>query len=225
MARNLSFQVLRGIYANMPALNDGEFYFATDRGYLYVGFAGGNLQVAIMGMQISDPSTGTNIAAVQPKGTQGTFMLCVQDAKDTGRTQVSFTLDAVAGVTVEALATMAITKGLVAQTPATSYTVTAGKTLRIQSISVTILATAATALTSAKVRLRGALSAFSATSPILIALATTPASASALAGADGSIEQDFPDGLEIPGGAIVGLSQVVSSTSSAVTVTVVGYEY
>lgn len=45
MARNVSIQHLRGISANIPALNVGEFYFATDTLKLYVGSASGNLQV------------------------------------------------------------------------------------------------------------------------------------------------------------------------------------
>ena len=45
MARNVSIQVLRGIAANIPTLNAGEFYFTTDTLKLFVGSASGNLQV------------------------------------------------------------------------------------------------------------------------------------------------------------------------------------
>jgi len=37
MARNIQFQCLRGVLANMPALAAGEFYYATDTDNLYVG--------------------------------------------------------------------------------------------------------------------------------------------------------------------------------------------
>jgi hypothetical protein len=45
MARNISFQHLRGVFANIPTLNLGELYFATDTNKLYIGTATGNLLV------------------------------------------------------------------------------------------------------------------------------------------------------------------------------------
>lgn len=41
----IQIQVKRGVVANRPTLQDGEFYFATDTGQLYVGFGGAILQV------------------------------------------------------------------------------------------------------------------------------------------------------------------------------------
>lgn len=41
----VQIQVKRGVAANRPTLQDGEFYFATDTGQLYVGFGGAILQV------------------------------------------------------------------------------------------------------------------------------------------------------------------------------------
>jgi hypothetical protein len=37
MARNIQFQVLRGATGSMPALADGELYFAEDTQTLWVG--------------------------------------------------------------------------------------------------------------------------------------------------------------------------------------------
>jgi hypothetical protein len=37
MARNVQFQVIRGVLANRPALVSGEFYYATDTQQLFVG--------------------------------------------------------------------------------------------------------------------------------------------------------------------------------------------
>lgn len=42
MARNLALHVLRGVKANMPVLNAGELYLATDEVQLYIGTASGN---------------------------------------------------------------------------------------------------------------------------------------------------------------------------------------
>lgn len=158
------------------------------------------------------------------KGTQGAVGFAVQDLKDSGRTYVTFTLDAVAGVTVEALATMAINKAL-ATSSASSYTVTTGKTLRIQSIVAMCRNTSTTAITAARVRLRSAASAIAATSPILTALDITPTTAGALAGATGWGEMSFPDGLEVASTQQIAISQIASATTTAITVTVVGYEY
>lgn len=140
------------------------------------------------------------------------------------RMYLTFTIDAAAGVTSEALATLAINKAE-STSSGTSYTVTAGKTLRIQSISATVRATTTTALTSGKIRLRSAASSIGITSPLLVALDLTPPTAAALAGASAYGEMCFPDGLEIAAGHQIAVSQVISSASSAVTVTIVGYEY
>lgn len=158
------------------------------------------------------------------KGTQAAVGFTVQDLKDAGRTYIAITLDAAAGVTTEALVTMSINKaGTV--TTGTSYTVTSGKTLRLQSISVAVRATSTTALTAARVRLRTAASAIAASSPLLATLDCTPPTAAALAGATGEAQLMWPDGLEIAATQQIGVSQIVSSTSSAVTVTLIGYEY
>lgn len=45
MARNVTFQVLRGLFANIPTLGNGELYFATDTGNLYAGNSGTNVQI------------------------------------------------------------------------------------------------------------------------------------------------------------------------------------
>lgn len=37
MPRNVQLQLIRGTLADIPTLADGEFYFATDIGQLYVG--------------------------------------------------------------------------------------------------------------------------------------------------------------------------------------------
>jgi Major tropism determinant N-terminal domain len=42
MARNVSIQHIRGVAANIPALNAGEFYYATDTQKLFIGTASGN---------------------------------------------------------------------------------------------------------------------------------------------------------------------------------------
>ncbi len=163
-------------------------------------------------------SDGTNLQplSVTVKGTQGARGLAVQELKDAGRVYVTFVLDAIAGVTTEALTSMAINKGGTASS-ATSYTVTAGKTFRVQSMTACISSSSGT--NSARVRLRSA-GTVSATSPILCTL-----QAGASSGAVGDTTQVVPDGLEIAAGQQFGLSQIASGTSAIVTCCVIGYEY
>lgn len=60
--RNVRLQVLRGTFAAMPSLGDGEFYFAEDTAQLFVGFGGGNLKVGNMSVPIQD-SAGNNLTS------------------------------------------------------------------------------------------------------------------------------------------------------------------
>jgi hypothetical protein len=161
---------------------------------------------------------------VTSRGQQGARGVAVQDLKDAGRTFISFTLDRIAGVAAEALATMTINRGGTVTT-GTSYTITIGKALRIQSISVTIADSTTTAV-NGRVRLRCAPTAFSATSPIYIDVDIPGLIGTAAANAGQNMfTQSFPDGLELPPTSIVGLTQILSSVSSLLTVHVVGYEY
>jgi hypothetical protein len=172
-----------------------------------------------------DDATSGSTANVSAKGTQGTNALAVQRQMDAGRNPITFYLDQVTGITTEALATMNITKGLVAQATATAYTVTAGKTLHIQSIVATIRDTSTTLVTS-RVRVRAVASgSVAANSPVVFALELPNIPGTAAAGAGTAESVDFPDGLELPGGSQLGLTHIESATTSAISVCVVGFEY
>ena len=156
------------------------------------------------------------------KGTQGSTGFSVQDLKDSGRTSILLFLDAVAGITTEALATMSINKGGVAQTAATSYTVTSGKTLRISGMHTSVKNTS-TVASDSRTRLRQAASSFSVSSPIV--LLNEAGSPAAIANSVGTDDTSLPDGLEIAGGQIVGISHIESATTCTVSVVITGYEY
>jgi len=187
--------------------------------------SGGNLATIASAMtngtqkSIVVNSVGT-VADVNAKGAQGAAFLAVQNAKDSGRTYVVLTLDSIAGVTTEALATMTINKaGTI--TTGTQYTVTSGKTLRIQSVFLSVRASAAT-LVSARARIRSAATVAVASGSI----ANLEASSNvALAGAANTANINAPDGIEIASSQQVGISQIASATTALITVTVVGYEY
>ncbi|SRR6266550_844136 len=164
-------------------------------------------------------SAGADLTSA--KGTQTARAVGTQDQKDSGRTYVCFTVDRAAGVAVEALLTLAINKGETTSSAA-SYTVTAGKTLRIQSISVSVRASTTT-IVDARVRLVTAASAIAVGSPRLVAL---EAFANGAIAEDGNtVTMDFPDGIEIAAGHQVAVSNIESTATGTVSVTVVGYEY
>jgi hypothetical protein len=169
--------------------------------------------------------TGAATSANQPvpvaKGTQGASATPTQDLKDSGRTSLTFYLDDLTGSSSEVLATMGITKGGAAQTAATSYTVTAGKILRLTSIAFTVRSST-NASEQSKIRVRTAASSIAVTSPIVInMLGTAPAA--------GTFAQNLtiPDGYEIAGGNQIAISHIepISANSTQITVCLVGFEY
>lgn len=163
-------------------------------------------------------SDGANLQplSINVKGTQGARGMAVQELKDAGRTYVTLVLDQIAAPASEALQTMTINKAG-ATSSATSYTVTAGKTLRIQHMSCTV--TAPGAIADAKLRLRTATTVL-VTSPILIALY-----GQGLKNTSVVVDPVIPDGLEIAAGQQVGMSAISPLTGGIVTSTLIGYEY
>lgn len=275
MGRNIALQILRGLDADIPALVGGEFYLATDKGQLYVGFNGfnfklggpamanvvvqgstnpnhfiepnadGSVNVASSGGALSldgtdatgvvGPSGATGIrgwlssifqqmsSQSAAKGTLASLVLSVQEPKDIGRTFVILYADRVAGVTAETLMNVSINKGGVVTT-GTSYTVSAGKTLRIQSINAEILNTT-TVANRVLIRLRHALSGSVSVASPVVSMAMA-ASQAALAASGDTDPHTISDGLEIGSGQQIGISQLCTvTTAGVVSAIVVGYEY
>lgn len=147
----------------------------------------------------------------------------VRQPKDINRTFIGFNIDRIAGITAEALSTFTINKGGVVTT-ATSYTVTAGKTLRITSVSVTIINTTTTTNIYGRVRIRSA-NPVLVTSPVYLNIDIPCISQAALVGIGNNIVVPISDGVEIASGQQVGISQIVNSTSSIISVSITGFEY
>lgn len=166
--------------------------------------------------------TANDVPPTLTKGTQGSTGFSVQELKDAGRTQVTLWVDAIAGVATETLATMNITKGGVAQSTATSYTVTTGKTLRIQSIAFEAN-NSATAVALSRLRVRQAASALATTSAAIITLSL--GGIAAVTSAGNSQMMSIPDGLEVPATNVIGLSHIENTTASAVSACLIAYEY
>jgi hypothetical protein len=165
---------------------------------------------------------GGNSAAVAAKGTQGSNALAVQDLKDSGR--VSFVAAALAatGVTTEALISLTPVRTVTAGTAGVSLTVTAGKTLRITAISVTVRNTAATQC-SVVCRVRMNSTTVTATSQLIFTCGT--AALTAVSGSTNNETFVIPDGFEISGTTQFGITQLASATTCTVDVTLIGFEY
>jgi hypothetical protein len=177
---------------------------------------------------IGDPGNPSQYAEVTSKGTQADNAIGVQELKDSGRTQVTLWADSLTGITTEALATLQITKGLVTQTAATAYTITSGKTFRIQSVRLSCANSTSTAVVArARVRVGATVSAASA---VVFDIKCPAVTAVALEGQ--SVWGDIPDGIEIPSGNQIGISHIESSavvgsttTGAGVSFLVCGFEY
>lgn len=145
-----------------------------------------------------------------------------QDAKDSGRTYMTFYIDAIAGVTTEALVTMNInTAGTV--TTATSYTVPAGKTLRLAAISSTVKSTNTTAQ-SGRLRVRSAVSV-AASSGIVMNIDVPSINGTIASGVGSAQNYSVPDGIEIAAGQQIGISQIMSAINTTVSCFVTGFLY
>lgn len=158
------------------------------------------------------------------KGVQAAQFMPVQQPKDTGRTFVTLSASRVTGVAAETLLTCAQNKGG-STASATSYTVTSGKTLRIQSISATVRGSSTAAAVNGIVNLRSAASSVSTASPLVMTLDVPGIADTSAAGNGNQVDVPIPDGLEIAGGQQIALSQSCSTTSATVSVTLIGFEY
>lgn len=146
--------------------------------------------------------------------------LQVRDGKDTGRTFLVWFCDAIATVTSEALISIAVNKAGSGLAAATTYTVTTGKTLRLQTLSASVAESSST-VQYVKVRVR---SGASVTTSSQVCAGLFVASSGATNNA-GYAEQCIPDGLEIAGGQQVGISMVSGTVNGLATITLIGYEY
>lgn len=178
-------------------------------------------------VSIGDPATGANRVGVGAKGTQQTNALATQDMKDAGRTTIAITLDTTSVSTTEVLQTITIAKGVgVATSTGTSYTVTTGKTLRVQAIHVSA-DSGTTALTAVEVRLVATTSAITTTSPRFWNVKLPASGGGAVVSGGGAVSDvAIPDGMEFAATDLIGVSAVgAGSTAVALTVSIIGFEY
>lgn len=169
-------------------------------------------------------SVGSTAVAATAKGTQGTNFVNVQDAKDSGRSYVVLTGSSVTGSSSEALISLVSVKQGVSTAASTAYTVTSGKTLRVTSISVSVKENAA-AIAGLVARLRHATSGVVSTSSPVAYLLPEIRTSAATANLSAEDNVPIPDGIEFAAAQQIALTQVASSTTCNLMVTVCGFEY
>jgi hypothetical protein len=160
------------------------------------------------------------------KGTQGATGFTVQDLKDAGRSPVTITGYQVAGtITTETLTSLIKQTGGTAAGAATSFTVTAGKTFRIQAIKAEYKQNAGV-VSSTKIAVRYVNSGgtIANTSPIIALFDLQSTSATSGTMVYGNVVE-IPDGMELGAGAIIGIYNLSSATTNLITFTLIGYEY
>lgn len=165
------------------------------------------------------------------KGTQGSTGFSTQDLKDSGRSARTITLDSFAiAATTETLMTMSYSTDNATLTTGTSYTVTAAKRLRIQSITAnihTIAGNTTAVATIVRLRVNNGGAAV-VTSPVQAILAIQGVAAASQAGIP--VQVNFPDGWEFVAGAGIGVTVgcggfVATTAAPKVDITLVGFEY
>lgn len=207
----------------VPLMGNG----VTGTGSQRVTIASDNTAFAVNATLLAE--TTKVIGTVNPpaitKGTQSANGFSTQDLKDSGRVMVTFTATALAGVTAEALISLTPYRDLVAGTAATTFAVTAGKRLRLQSISLTLRSTS-TVNVGAMVRLRMLGGAVLVGSPVHNSIGGMSSNlATAVIGNANNYNITFPDGFELSGTMQFGLTQLASAITATMDIHVTGYEY
>lgn len=156
------------------------------------------------------------------KATQGANGWSTQDLKDAGRVIKTYVATAATGATSEALVTLTPYADLVAGGTGTSFAVTAGKRLRLQSMVLTWRNNTAAA-GGVTVRFRTNAGTVIVSSPVQFALNSTTSLATIGSGITSTFV--FPDGFELSGSMQFGITQIAVTAVVGFDVSVVGYEY
>jgi hypothetical protein len=173
-----------------------------------------------------DDSAGGNAVNTVVKGTQGARALTTQDIKDSGRSYLTLTATAAAGVTSETLFSLSENRAGTVTAAVTSYTITSGKTFRITAMTLSVRAGAA-AVPFSRATLRSNTAGATVAGSAVVFQLPEVFGISATSGVGGQIAIDIPDGLEIVGNGTVsiGVSHLDQATTNVINFTLCGYEY
>ncbi len=172
------------------------------------------------------------VQAAITKGTQGIAGVTTQDLKDAGRVAKMFTTDGfVVGATTETLAPMNTSTDLGAITTINTYTVTAGKRLRLQQFTVgSYTVTGSTTAVYITVRLHASPSGTLASVATATQITVVVPTAAGVNQSSTPISVPLPDGFELgPGASIcIGvqcLGFVATTAAPRAMFSLSGYEY
>jgi hypothetical protein len=153
--------------------------------------------------------------------------LSVQEIKDAGRTFVVLGADGVTPAISDTLITFSKNVGGTVTATQTTYAITSGKTLRLQSLCASLTAGAAANIARVRLRLNTAGACLAGSGLLLPALELAPQYGTAAASegwAAGCVP--IPDGLELTGASWnICLSESAVAASGTLTVNLIGYEY
>lgn len=171
--------------------------------------------------QIADGTSPWRKARVDSTGN-----LAMRAAADTGRSNINALTEAVAGAAAaDALFSLNLSVGLASSTTMTSYTVPAGKTLRIVSLTVSLVATTTTTNTT-RIRLRvNPTGAAALVSNAIWSARLGFDSTTTIVGQTATLTVPFGDGFDIPAGAGVGFSHVEIAANGTIDLSVAGFLY
>jgi len=182
--------------------------------------------VPVVGQSNAALLNATVVGTTLTKGTQGAAGFTTQDLKDSGRSYLTLTATAAAGVIAEAMLSLSQNKAGTVTAAVTSYTITSGKILRINAITISVRAGAA-AVPFSRVTLRSNTGGATIATSAVVFQCPEVFGISATTGVGGQISIDIPDGLEIAGNGTIsiGLSHLDQATTNILNVTLCGYEY
>lgn len=214
-----------------------DVYVAGTRAVTGTGASGAGVQRVTVSNDSVIASITAAVAVTPPtltKGTQGATGFSTQDLKDAGRNQTNyFTISQVASTATETLQSLTGYKGGVAVGATTTpAVVTAGKTYRIQSITITYVGIVTT-VGAIQINLRANLSGVVAVgSPLVCSwLVGEQLTGTAVAGDATTVTIPFPDGIEFAAGTGIGITALgINPAGGAAVVgfskvSVQGYEY
>jgi len=169
-------------------------------------------------------TSGTANVVINPGSYPITPVVSAVQWQPSTKVAFSLTAAAVTTVTTEALLSMVSVRGVTAAGAATSQTVTTGKTLRITSITIAVVASGAAAIVQGNAILRARASgSLVTTDPAL--WRGRVSSNSTVQQSAGWMSATFPDGLDLPSGTVFGFSTIASVTTGAWDISLNGYEF
>jgi hypothetical protein len=172
-------------------------------------------------VSLADPTTGSLVTV----GAEGGLWVVPHGGV---RHNIAWTIQAYSVTATETALSMNRSTDFAAIAAAATYTVTTGKTLRLQGLSISGVLLGTT-VTASRVALRAAAtSGASATSPLQFSTRLGNASIGTQAANYGLIQQDvdFADGMEFPAGSSFCLTAVATTAAMhSLDISLWGYEY